>query len=134
MTSAPNPSLTAQTRQFERNPGHGESVMTALAHPSAAAVAGEAWSLAKIHDPIVKDGHGNRVSGYVAKSNPAPLLPRNRDAFRDENDSASTVDPNHRPVAPSVTAAAIAARAVAHRDPYRDQADSVGIVRTVTPT
>lgn len=122
--------LTAQTHQFDRNPGHGESVLSALAHPSSAAVAGEAWSLAKAQDPTVLDNHGNRVRGYVAKPNPAPVLPRNRDAFRDGNDSASTVDPNHVPVTPSATGAAIAARAVAHRDTYRDQADSIGIIRT----
>lgn len=135
MTSQPaTTNLTAQVHQFDRNPGHGESVLTALADPSSAAVAGEAWSLAKTRDPIVLDEHGDRVRGYVSTPNPAPLLPQNRDAFRDANDSASTVNPDYRPVEPSATGAAIAARAFAHRDTYRDQADSIGIVHGGSPT
>lgn len=111
------PKLTAQTRQFDQNPSRGESVTSVLAEPSEAMVAAEEWSQNRVNDPIVLDEDENRVRGYVAQDNPAPLLPRNRDAYRDAADSASLKDRSIEVDLPHP----------AHRDAYRDRMDSASI-------
>ena len=110
------PKLTAQTRQFDQNPSRGESITTVIAEPSGAMLAAEEWSQDRVDDPIVLD-EGERVRGYVAQNNPAPLLPRNRDSYRDASDSASLLNPS----------VSISHPAPAHRDAYKDQLDSSSI-------
>lgn len=72
------PGLTWQIRQFDRNPGRGETILTAVADPSAAAVTAEDASIAAA-----------QATGVTHPMNPRPDVYANRDYYRDEQDSAS---------------------------------------------
>lgn len=72
------PKLTHQVRQFDRNPGRGETILTAVAQPSAAAVTAENESLQRSRD-----------TGVDVPSNPRPEVFAHRDYYRNEQDSAS---------------------------------------------
>jgi hypothetical protein len=72
------PKLTHQTRQFDRNPGQGETILTAVAQPSAAAVVAENNSLQRA-----------RETGVETPRNPRPETFAHRDYYRNEFDSTS---------------------------------------------
>lgn len=83
------PNLTAQIRQFDRNPGRGETILTAVANPSAAALESENNSLARA-----------RATGVTHPFNVAPPAYAHRDAIRNQSDSNSInkrpdLDDNH---------------------------------------
>ena len=70
--------MTAQVHQFDRNPGRGESITSAIADPDTAMVAAEALSLANA-----------RASSVDVATNPRPVIYAHRDAYRDMMDAAS---------------------------------------------
>ena len=72
------PKLTHQVRQFDRNPGRGETILTAVAAPSPAALTAEEESLQRARD-----------TGAVHPFNAAPEAFAHRDKVRDTADSAS---------------------------------------------
>jgi hypothetical protein len=71
------PGLTWQIRQFDRNPGRGETLLTAVADPSADALAAEAAS------QVRTDAVGSTLP------NPRPEVYANRDYYRNMLDSES---------------------------------------------
>lgn len=77
MSQYDRPKLTHQIRQFDRNPGRGETILTAVASPSPKALQAENDSLAR----------SNAVSDVPR--NPRPEVYAHRDYYRDENDSRS---------------------------------------------
>lgn len=84
--------LTAMVHQFDRNPGRGESIVTALAQPDTALVAAEALSLARA-----------RASSVNVATNPRPVIYAHRDSYRDQNDAASiTPAPTNVDVTPNI--------------------------------
>lgn len=84
--------LTAMVHQYDRNPGKGESLVTAIAQPDTALVAAEALSLARTR----------AVSVNVA-TNPRPVIYAHRDAYRDQNDAASiNAAPTNVQVSPNI--------------------------------
>jgi hypothetical protein len=72
------PNLTHQVRQFDRNPGRGETILTAVANPSEAALEAENNSLDRA-----------RATGVDEPFNAAPPAYAHRDAIRNESDSHS---------------------------------------------
>jgi hypothetical protein len=72
------PKLTQQIRQFDRNPGQGETILTAVASPSAAALEAENNSLERAI-----------ATGVTHPYNAAPPAYANRDEYRNQQDSAS---------------------------------------------
>lgn len=72
------PKLTHQIRQFDRNPGRGETILTAVADPSDKALEAENDSLQRARD-----------TGVDTPSNPRPVVFAHRDYYRDTQDSAS---------------------------------------------
>lgn len=72
------PKLTHQIRQFDRNPGRGETILSAVAQPSPAAVTAENNSLQRA-----------RNTGVTHPMNPRPDVFAHRDYIRNENDSHS---------------------------------------------
>lgn len=72
------PKLTHQVRQFDRNPGRGETILTAVADPSEAALTAENNSLARARD-----------TGVDEPMNPRPEVFAHRDYYRNDQDSAS---------------------------------------------
>ncbi|ACH62117.1 hypothetical protein MYRNA_116 [Mycobacterium phage Myrna] len=78
MSMYDRPKLTHQIRQFDRNPGKGESILSAVAQPSAAAVVAENNSLQRA-----------RETGVDEPRNPRPEVYAHRDYYRNEFDSIS---------------------------------------------
>lgn len=78
MAQTDRPKLTWQTRQFDRNPGRGETILTAVADPSAEALTAENNSLARA-----------RATGVAHSMNPRPNVYAHRDYYRNTQDSAS---------------------------------------------
>lgn len=78
MAATDRPKLTHQVRQFDRNPGRGETILTAVATPSAKAVQAENDSLQRA-----------RETGVETPSNPRPDVFAHRDYYRNANDSTS---------------------------------------------
>lgn len=72
------PKLTHQIRQFDRNPGRGETILTAVANPSPKALEAENESLDRA-----------RATGVDVASNPRPEVFAHRDYYRNEQDSRS---------------------------------------------
>ena len=72
------PKLTHQVRQFDRNPGRGESILPTVASPSPAAVTAENHSLARA-----------RATGVTHEYHVAPERFAHRDEVRNVNDSNS---------------------------------------------
>lgn len=72
------PKLTHQVRQYDRNPGRGETILTAVASPSPTALAAENESLQRAID-----------TGADHPFNAGPPAYAHRDAYRNEMDSAS---------------------------------------------
>lgn len=78
MAATDRPKLTHQVRQYDRNPGRGETILTAVATPSAKALQAENDSLQRA-----------RETGVDEPSNPRPNAFAHRDYYRNENDSTS---------------------------------------------
>ena len=78
MAATDRPKLTHQVRQFDRNPGQGETILTAVAGPSPKAVQAENDSLQRA-----------RETGVDVPSNPRPNECAHRDYYRNTQDSAS---------------------------------------------
>ena len=78
MAATDRPKLTSQIRQFDRNPGRGETILTAVANPSPKALQAENDSLARA-----------RATGVDEPSNPRPNVFAHRDYYRDAQDSTS---------------------------------------------
>lgn len=72
------PGLTHLVRQYDRNPGKGESILTATASPSAAAVAAEAASLADAQE-----------TGVDVPSTTRAEMTSHNDAYRNFFDATS---------------------------------------------
>lgn len=78
MAATDRPRLTHQIRQFDRNPGKGETILSAVASPSPAAVTAENNSLQRA-----------RETGVDSPRNPRPEVLAHRDYYRNEFDSIS---------------------------------------------
>lgn len=78
MAGTDRPKLTHQVRQFDRNPGRGETILTAVATPSPKALQAENDSLQRA-----------RNTGHYPPSNPRPDVYAHRDYYRNEQDSHS---------------------------------------------
>jgi hypothetical protein len=84
--------MTAMVHQYDRNPGKGESIVTAIAQPDTAWVAAEALSLAR-----------TRATSVNVATNPRPVIYAHRDRYRDQNDAASIkAAPTNVSVSPNI--------------------------------
>lgn len=72
------PGLTHMVRQYDRNPGRGETILTATASPSAKAVQAENNSLAAA-----------RATGVANPSTTRAEMTNHHDAYRNFFDSTS---------------------------------------------
>jgi hypothetical protein len=72
------PGMTHQVRQFDRNPGRGETILTAVASPSDSAVQAEADSLTRA-----------RATGVDAPRNPRPDVYAHRDYYKEQLEATS---------------------------------------------
>ena len=80
---------THLVRQYDRNPGQGETILSAVATPSTAAVAAEAASLAAIRDKVNwRNAQGNIVKTLTPSTARAEMTGHD-DAYRDFFDSTS---------------------------------------------
>lgn len=77
------PGMTHQIRQFDRNPGRGESVLTAVANPSDTALEAENDSL----DRAI-------ATGVDAPANPRPEVYAHRDYYKEQLE-ATSIDRNY---------------------------------------
>lgn len=83
MAETDRPKLTWMVRQFDRNPGRGETILTAVAEPSPEALTAENASLARA-----------RATGVDTPGNPRPNQPFHRDHYKDMLE-ATSVDRNY---------------------------------------
>ena len=72
------PGMTQQIRQFDRNPGRGETILTAVATPSDNAVQAENDSLARA-----------RATGINPPRNPRPDVYAHRDYYKEQQEATS---------------------------------------------
>lgn len=70
--------MTHQVRQFDRNPGRGETILTAVATPSDTAIEAEEDSLARA-----------RATGVDEPSNPRPEVYAHRDYYKEQQEATS---------------------------------------------
>jgi hypothetical protein len=77
------PGMTQQIRQFDRNPGRGETILTAVAEPSDTALQAENDSLALAI-----------ASGVDAPRNPRPDVYAHRDYYKEQLE-ATSIDRNY---------------------------------------
>ena len=77
------PGMGHQIRQFDRNPGRGESILTAVATPSDTALQAEQDSITRAI-----------ATGVDAPRNPRPEVYAHRDYYREQMDSTS-IDRNY---------------------------------------
>jgi hypothetical protein len=87
------PGLTQMVRQYDRNPGRGETLLTVTASPSPKAVAAENASLALAYDEV----NWRNAQGAIVKTLvPSKLregLTSHSDAYRNFFDSTSIKRP-----------------------------------------
>jgi len=84
------PALTHLVRGYDRNPLTGESYMSSLASPSAAAVSAEAASLAKIRlDAVSYRNAQGAIVGTLTPSTRRAELTSHSDAYVNFFDSTS---------------------------------------------
>lgn len=83
------PGLTHLVRQYDRNPGKGETILTAVATPSSAAVTAETASVEGAKDKV----HWRNAQGAIVKtltpSTQRAELTSHSDAYRNFFDSTS---------------------------------------------
>lgn len=72
------PGATHQVRQFDRNPGRGESILTAVATPSDTALQAENDSLTAA-----------RATGVTTPRNPRPDMYAARDYYKEQQEATS---------------------------------------------
>lgn len=72
------PGMTHQVRQFDRNPGRGETILTAVATPSDTAVEAEEDSLDRA-----------RATGIDEPANPRPEVYAHRDYYKEMMEATS---------------------------------------------
>ena len=72
------PGMTHQVRQFDRNPGRGETILTAVAQPSDLAVHAEEDSLQRA-----------RETGVDEPRNPRPDVYAHRDYYKEQQEATS---------------------------------------------
>jgi hypothetical protein len=72
------PGMTHQVRQFDRNPGRGETILTAVASPSDHAVQSENDSLTRA-----------RATGVAVPRNPRPNVYAHRDYYKEQQEATS---------------------------------------------
>lgn len=84
MAETDRPKLTWMVRNYDRNPGRGETILTAVAEPSPDALTAENHSLARARD-----------TGVDAPVNPRPVQPFHRDRYK-ETLEASSIDRNYQ--------------------------------------
>lgn len=77
------PGMTHQVRQFDRNPGRGETILTAVATPADLAVEAEEDSLERA-----------RATGVSAPRNPRPDVYAHRDYYKQQQE-ATSIDRNY---------------------------------------
>ncbi len=77
------PGQTHQIRQFDRNPGRGETILTAVADPSEKALEAELDSLERA-----------RETGVDAPRNPRPEVYAHRDYYKEQLE-ATSIDRNY---------------------------------------
>lgn len=86
---------TDQTHQYERNPGSGESLLTALAAPPQGAVNALTVTNNRVHaglasnPPATNNNTGRPAASVVAPPGPAPLPSKFQDKIKDLNDAHS---------------------------------------------
>jgi len=72
------PGMTHQIRQFDRNPGRGETILTAVAQPSELALQAENDSLQRARD-----------TGVDEPRNPRPEVYAHRDYYKEQQEATS---------------------------------------------
>jgi len=72
------PGMTHQIRQFDRNPGRGETILTAVATPSDLALQAEEDSLDRARD-----------TGVDEPRNPRPDVYAHRDYYKEQQEATS---------------------------------------------
>lgn len=77
------PGMTHQVRQFDRNPGRGETILTAVATPSDQALQAENDSLTRA-----------RATGVHTPRNPRPNVYAARDYYKEQME-ATSIDRNY---------------------------------------
>lgn len=77
------PGMTQQIRQFDRNPGRGETILTAVAEPSEQALQAENDSLARAI-----------ATGVDEPRNPRPDVYAHRDYYKEQLE-ATSIDRNY---------------------------------------
>ena len=77
------PGMTHQVRQFDRNPGRGETILTAVATPSETALEAENDSKARAI-----------ATGVDEPSNPRPNVYAHRDYYKEQLE-ATSIDRNY---------------------------------------
>jgi hypothetical protein len=87
------PGLTQMVRQYDRNPGQGETILTATAKPSPKAVLAENNSLAAIRDEIYWRNAQGAIIKTLVPSKAREALTSHSDAYLNFFDSTSIKRP-----------------------------------------